>query len=69
LGGAAAPYWLALRTRVERAWLLWGLAFCAWACVHSSGVHATVTGIVLGLLTPVRAPPDEQEPPSARFEH
>jgi NhaA family Na+:H+ antiporter len=70
-GGAAAGvlYWLALRTRVDRVWLLWALALCAWLCIHSSGVHATVTGIMLGLLTPVRARTGEQEPPSARFEH
>jgi NhaA family Na+:H+ antiporter len=51
---AAALYWLALHERVDRAWLLWALAVVAWICIHASGVHATVAGIVLGLLTPVR---------------
>ncbi len=38
-------------------------------CIHASGVHATVTGIVLGLLTPVRPRAGEAQAPSARFEH
>jgi NhaA family Na+:H+ antiporter len=67
---AAALYWLALRARVDRAWLLWALAVVAWVCIHASGVHATVTGIVLGLLTPVRPRANgEAESPSERFEH
>jgi len=67
---AGALYWLALRERVDRAWLLWALAVVAWVCVHASGVHATVTGIMLGLLTPVRPrAADEAQAPGERFEH
>lgn len=67
---AGALYWLALRGRVDRAWLLWALAVVAWVCIHASGVHATVTGIVLGLLTPLRPrAQDEAESPGERFEH
>jgi NhaA family Na+:H+ antiporter len=70
-GLACAAYWLALRTRVDPAWLLWAIAVAAWICIHASGVHATVTGIVLGLLTPVRPRRGEAagHAPSARFEH
>jgi NhaA family Na+:H+ antiporter len=72
-GGALACglYWLALRTRVDPAALLWALALVAWLCIHASGVHATVTGIVLGLLTPVRprAGADESVSVRDRFEH
>jgi NhaA family Na+:H+ antiporter len=70
-GGAAACtlFWLALRARVDPAWLLWAIALVAWVCIHASGVHATVTGIVLGLLTPVRPRPGEEHAPSTRFEH
>jgi NhaA family Na+:H+ antiporter len=59
--GATAVYALSFRLRLDRAWLLWALAVVTWVCMHASGVHATVAGIALGLLTPVRAAP--------RFEH
>jgi NhaA family Na+:H+ antiporter len=62
-------YWLVFRRFLDRAWLLWGLAVALWICVHASGVHATVAGIILGLLTPVRARADEEHPVGERFEH
>jgi NhaA family Na+:H+ antiporter len=65
----AALYRLAFRFRVDRAWLLWALAIGVWVCVHASGVHATVAGILLGLLTPVRARSGEDVSPAERFEH
>jgi NhaA family Na+:H+ antiporter len=37
--------------------------------VHAGGVHATVAGIVLGLLTPVRPAPGEAEAPGPWLEH
>ena len=72
LGGgllAGVLYWLAFRHRLDRAWLLWTLALVAWICVHASGVHATVAGILLGLLTPVRPRDGEEHSPSERLEH
>jgi NhaA family Na+:H+ antiporter len=70
-GGVAAVglYWLAHRLRLDRVWLLIALALVAWVCIHASGVHATVAGILLGLATPVRAREGEREPPSSRYEH
>lgn len=69
--GAAAggAYWLAHRMRVDAAWLLWAIALVAWICIHASGVHATVTGIMLGLLTPLRPRDGETESPGERYEH
>ena len=66
---AVGLYWLAFRHRVDRAWLLWALAVVAWVCVHASGVHATVAGILLALLTPVKPRPGEEHSVSERFEH
>lgn len=49
----AAFAWLVQR-RVTRWWLLLPLAAGTWALVHASGVHATVAGVLLGLVVPVR---------------
>ncbi|WP_334151403.1 Na+/H+ antiporter NhaA [Microbacterium sp.] len=38
---------------VRRWWVLLPLAVATWVCVHASGVHATVAGVLLGLLVPV----------------
>ena len=40
-----------------------------WALVHESGVHATIAGVALGLLTRVRPDPDESHSPAERLEH
>ncbi|XBO45674.1 Na+/H+ antiporter NhaA [Pedococcus sp. KACC 23699] len=45
--------WLAQR-RIARWWLLIPLALATWALVHASGIHATVAGVLLGLVVPVR---------------
>jgi NhaA family Na+:H+ antiporter len=37
--------------------------------VHEAGVHATLAGVVLGVLTRVRPDPDEEEAPAIRLEH
>ena len=65
----AAVYWATFRSRLDRTWLLWLLAVCVWIAVHASGVHATVAGVILGLLTPVRPRVGENESLGARFEH
>ncbi|HET7305213.1 MAG TPA: Na+/H+ antiporter NhaA [Segeticoccus sp.] len=49
-----ALFGVLVQRRLGRWWLLVPLALVAWALVHASGVHATVAGVVLGLLVPVR---------------
>jgi NhaA family Na+:H+ antiporter len=62
-------YALAQRRRIRSAWLYVPLALVAWYAMHESGVHATVTGVVLGLLTRVRSDPGEAKPPADRVAH
>jgi NhaA family Na+:H+ antiporter len=49
--------------------LLVPLALAVWALVHDSGIHATVAGVGLGLLTRVRPDADEEHSPAERLEH
>ncbi len=43
-----------VQRRIIHWWLLLPLAFATWALVHGSGVHATVAGVLLGLVVPVK---------------
>ncbi len=62
-------YWYLQRRRVTSAWLYVPLAVAVWVAVHSSGVHATVAGVALGLLTRVKKDAYEKEAPATRLEH
>lgn len=64
-----AGYAFAQRKRITTPWLHVPLAVATWVAVHSSGVHATVAGVALGLLTRVRRDPSERDAPGARLEH
>lgn len=54
--------------RVRAWWLYLPLALALWTLVHASGIHATVAGVALGLLTRVRADPGEARSPAARLQ-
>jgi NhaA family Na+:H+ antiporter len=72
LAGALALlscYAFAQRRRITTPLLYVPLAIGVWLCVHDSGVHATVAGIALGLLTRVRADEGEEHSPAERLEH
>jgi NhaA family Na+:H+ antiporter len=43
-------------------------AVVVWGGIYSAGVHPTIAGVLVGLLTPVRAP-DGTEPPTQRLIH
>lgn len=62
-------YALLQRRRFGAWWVYVPVGLAAWALVHDSGVHATVVGIALGLLTRVRRDPGEHESPAERLEH
>jgi NhaA family Na+:H+ antiporter len=62
-------YWL-LQYRRVRSWIIYvPLTVATWWLVYQSGVHATIAGVALGLLT--RCLPDEGEDasPAVRLEH
>jgi len=50
-----AAFAMLTQRRITYWWLLVPLAFATWALVHASGVHATVAGVLLGLVVPVKA--------------
>lgn len=62
-------YWLAQRARVTTPLLYVPLAFVTWALMHESGVHATVAGVALAMLTRIREDPGEAEAPADRLQH
>lgn len=64
-----AAYWYAQRKRVTTPYLYVPLAVATWIAVHSSGIHATIAGVALGLLTRVKRDPEETVSPSMRLEH
>ncbi|WP_020577117.1 Na+/H+ antiporter NhaA [Actinopolymorpha alba] len=62
-------YALAQHRRITTPFLYLPLAVATWWCVHESGLHATVAGVAMGLLTRVRPDPDEDHSPAERLEH
>lgn len=49
---AVALFALAIARGLRSPWLLVPLALVAWALLHASGVHATIAGVLLGLVVP-----------------
>ncbi|WP_068400670.1 Na+/H+ antiporter NhaA [Kribbia dieselivorans] len=64
-----------LRQSWTRAWIvLLPIGAVFWALIHASGIHATIAGVVLGFVVPVRVRLDRGEPHDAPglaevFEH
>jgi Na+:H+ antiporter, NhaA family len=70
--GAFAVFavWAVLqRQRIGSPWVYLPLAVAAWWLVHESGIHATIAGVVLGLLVRVRRDEGEERSPAERLEH
>lgn len=66
---AFALYAACQRLRVRTPVIHLPLAVAGWWFLHESGVHATIAGVVLGLLTRVLPDPGEQRSPAERLEH
>jgi len=59
-----------LQKKRVRGWYIYlPLALVIWEMIHRSGVHATVAGVALGLLTRAKLDPGETESPSERLQH
>ncbi|MBN9151699.1 MAG: Na+/H+ antiporter NhaA [Micrococcales bacterium] len=66
---AIALFALAVRMRTPRWWILLPLAVVAWALMHDSGVHATIAGVLLGVVVPAKLLHDEPRPRTHHYEH
>lgn len=62
-------YAFAQRQRVRTRWLYIPLGLLTWVFMLNSGVHATVAGVVLGLLTRVKLDAGEAKSPADRIAH
>ncbi|WP_433716333.1 Na+/H+ antiporter NhaA [Nocardia sp. CA-084685] len=71
LGAAAcfAMWALAQHKRISTPLLYVPLALVSWYALHEAGIHPTLAGVALGLLTRVRKDPGETEAPATRLEH
>lgn len=66
---ALGCYALLQHLRVRTPWIYVPLAVVSWVAVYTTGIHATITGVALGLLTRVRRDPGERAAPALRLEH
>jgi Na+:H+ antiporter, NhaA family len=64
-----AVYAYLQRRRVRSAYVYIPLALAVWTCMHASGIHATVAGVALGLLTRIKRDEGEKQSPGERLEH
>jgi NhaA family Na+:H+ antiporter len=63
-----AIYWFAQKQRIRTPFLYVPLALITWWLMHTSGVHATVAGVALALLTRTRTDPGEERSPADRLQ-
>ena len=61
-------YWILQRKRVRSPFIYVPLALVIWWAMHESGVHATVAGVALALLTRASTDPGEAESPVDRLQ-
>ncbi len=67
--GCLVPLW---RIGVRTVWIYVVVGVGLWIAVHASGVHATIAGVVLGLLLPTHVLTNRRGrtlPPAERIEH
>ncbi|WP_093787493.1 Na+/H+ antiporter NhaA [Actinacidiphila guanduensis] len=67
--GCLAAFWLLLRLEVHGWYVYLPLALTTWALMYNSGVHATVSGVAMGLMLRCTPRPGERRTPAERIEH
>ena len=67
--GLLVVYGVMQQLRVQSSLLYIPLAITAWWFMHESGIHATIAGVALGLLTRVLPDESENRSPAERLEH
>lgn len=63
-----ALYWVLQRRRVRSPWIYVPLVLATWWAMHESGIHATVAGVALALLTRASVDPGETQSPLDRLQ-
>jgi NhaA family Na+:H+ antiporter len=70
---AVAFYGAMVRLRRPPGWFLFLIGLMAWYCMHQSGVHATIAGVLVGFATPAvmltKHMKREHVPRTEHFEH
>jgi NhaA family Na+:H+ antiporter len=64
-----AGWALAQHQRISTPLVYMPLALVSWYALHEAGIHPTLAGVALGLLTRVRKDPGEAQAPATRLEH
>ena len=64
-----AVWYLLQHRRVRTPFLYIPVAIGAWWFMYESGIHPTIAGVALGLVTRVVADPGEEHAPAERIEH
>ncbi|MCF2706735.1 Na+/H+ antiporter NhaA [Arcanobacterium haemolyticum] len=64
---SVAVFGVLVHKRIIRWWLLWPLGILAWYFMHSAGIHATIAGVLLGMVVPARPGKGEKEPLTHRL--
>jgi Na+:H+ antiporter, NhaA family len=62
-------FYLFQHFRFRSPWLYFPVSAGAWWFMHESGIHATIAGVALGLVTRVRMDPGEKHSPAEHIEH
>lgn len=64
-----ALFWFLIKRNITNAWVLTPIALVAWGAMHSSGVHATIAAVALGLAVPAIGRTGQRHSLAETWEH